>query len=110
MTVKQTPPVKQAQPVTRTLSWRGGFVLLACIGLAAAGCSSSSSSKTPSGGSSHSSSSAAKPSGTADVAYASSIEFLNEKSFGPAFAQATGFKYSGRAGASGELSADILSG
>ncbi len=98
MTVKQTP------------SWRGGFVLLACIGLAAAGCSSSSSSKTPSGGSSRSTSSAPKPSGTADVAYASSIEFLNEKSFGPAFQAATGFTYSGRAGASGELSADIAGG
>ena len=96
--------------VKQTLSWRGGFVLLACIGLAAAGCSSSSSSKTPSGGSSHSSSSAAKPSGTANVAYASSLEFLNEKVFGPAFEKAEGFKYSGQAGASGELEADIAGG
>ncbi|HET7017875.1 MAG TPA: extracellular solute-binding protein [Streptosporangiaceae bacterium] len=94
--------------VKQNLSWRGGFVLLACIGLAAAGCSSSSSSKSP-GGSSHSSSSAPKPSGTAHVAYASSLSFLNEKLFGPAFETAEGFKYSGVAGASGALEAEIAS-
>ena len=98
--------------VKQSLSWRGGFVLLACIGLAAAGCSSdssgSSSSKSP-GGSSHSSSSAPKPSGTANVAYASSLSFLNEKLFGPAFEKAEGFKYSGVAGASGALEAEIAS-
>jgi len=103
MTVKQTLTVGQA------LSWPGGFVLLACIGLAAAGCGASSSSKSQ-GGSSHSSSSAAKPSGTANVAYASSVEFLNEKVFGPAFEKAEGFTYSGHAGASGELEADITGG
>ena len=105
-----TVAMVQVMTVKQILSWRGGFVLLACIGVAAAGCSSSSSSKTPSGGSSHSSSSAAKPSGTANVAYASSIEFLNEKSFGPAFEKAEGFTYSGQAGASGELEADIAGG
>ncbi len=89
------------------IGWRGGLVLVACIGLAAAGCSSSSStSKSP--GSSKSSS--AKPTGTANVAYASSLEFLNEKSFGPAFTSAEGFTYSGHSGASGELESDIAAG
>jgi molybdate/tungstate transport system substrate-binding protein len=88
--------------------WRGGVVLLACIGLAAVGCSSSSSSSnTP--GSSHSSTSA-KPSGTADVAYAASLQFLNEKVIAPAFTAAEGFKYTGRAGPSDGLSQEIASG
>ena len=82
------------------------MVLLACVGLAAVGCSSAStSSKSPG---SHSSTSA-KPTGTADVAYAASLEYLNEKVFGPAFTAAEGYQYSGRAGASGELSQEIAS-
>jgi molybdate/tungstate transport system substrate-binding protein len=89
--------------------WRGGLVLLACVGLAAVGCSSSSStSQSP--GSSHSSSTSAKPSGTANVAYAASLQFLNEKIVGPAFTSAEGFQYSGRAGASDALSQEISSG
>jgi molybdate/tungstate transport system substrate-binding protein len=80
----------------------GALVGIGCLGLAA-GCSSSSSS-TPS---STSSSPAAKPSGTANVAYASSLEFLNEKVAGPAFTKATGYGYSGRSGASGQLESEI---
>jgi molybdate/tungstate transport system substrate-binding protein len=87
----------------RTLGWQGGMVLLACVGLAAVGCSTSSSGKSPT--SSHSTS--AKPSGTVNVAYASSLEYLNEKDFGPAFTAAEGYTYSGRSGASGELESDI---
>jgi molybdate/tungstate transport system substrate-binding protein len=87
--------------VKRTLGWRGGMVLLACVGIAAVGCSSSSTTSKSSSGSSH------KPTGTANVAYASSLEYLNEKVFGPAFTTAEGFQYSGRAGASGELESDI---
>jgi molybdate/tungstate transport system substrate-binding protein len=86
----------------------GVLLSIACIGLAACGSSapsSSSSSSTPA-----SSPSSPAVSGTANVAYASSIEFLNEKIVGPAFEKATGFKYLGRAGASGELSSDIASG
>jgi molybdate/tungstate transport system substrate-binding protein len=75
------------------------LLTITCIGLAACG----SSSGSPSGGSS----SASK---TASVAYAASLENLNEKSFGPAFAKAEGFIYSGRAGASGALEASIASG
>jgi molybdate/tungstate transport system substrate-binding protein len=75
------------------------------IGLAAAGCASTSTSPStsPSGGSSASS-------GTANVAYAASLQFLNEKIVGPAFATATSLKYSGRAGPSDGLSAEIASG
>jgi molybdate/tungstate transport system substrate-binding protein len=72
---------------------------LACLGLAAAGCSSS--------GSSGGSTSTPKPSGTANVAYAASLAYLNEKVFGPAFAKAAGYKYLGTAGPSDGLSAEI---
>jgi molybdate/tungstate transport system substrate-binding protein len=92
-----------------SIGWRGGLVLVACAGLAAAGCSSSSTT-SKSAGSSSSPSSSAKPTGTANVAYASSLEYLNEKVFGPAFTAAEGFQYSGHAGASGELESDIAGG
>ncbi len=78
---------------------------IAC--LAAAGCSSSSSS---SGGSSASASASAKPSGTANVAYASSLQYLNEKVVAPAFTKAEGYKFSGRGASSGDLETDIASG
>ena len=80
----------------------GALLTITCIGLAACGSSSGSS-----GSSSGSSSASSK---TASVAYAASLENLNEKSFGPAFAKAEGFTYSGRAGASGDLEASIASG
>jgi molybdate/tungstate transport system substrate-binding protein len=84
------------------------MVLLACVGLAAVGCSTSSSSGKSPGY--HSSSTSAKPTGTAAVAYAASLQFLNEKVFGPAFTSAEGFKYSGTANASGALEAEIAAG
>ncbi len=74
------------------------LVAVATAGLVLTACSSSSSS-TPSSGSS--------PKGTASVAYAASLEFLNEKVFGPAFQSAKGFSYSGRAGESGDLESAI---
>ena len=46
----------------------------------------------------------------ADVAYAGSLQFLNEKVIGPAFARATGFAYQGRGGGSVGLSHEILAG
>ena len=49
-------------------------------------------------------------SGTASVAYASSLQFLNEKVTGPAFAKAEGYKYSGQGASSGELETNIASG
>ncbi len=77
---------------------------MTCLGLAAAGCSSSSS---PPSSSSSGGSTASK---TASVAYAASLEYLNEKVAGPAFQSAAGYGYSGRAGASGDLETDIASG
>ena len=49
-------------------------------------------------------------SGTANVAYASSLTFLNEKVIAPAFKAATGNSFSGYANASGTLEADIAAG
>jgi molybdate/tungstate transport system substrate-binding protein len=86
------------------------LVAIACTGLAA-GCSSSSSSSPSASSSSPATASAsAKPTGTASVAYASSLQFLNEKVVSPAFTAATGYAFSGRGGASGDLEADIASG
>jgi len=84
---------------TRTVT----LLVIISAALAAAGCGSSSGS----GSGSSSSSPAAK--GTASVAYASSLQYLNEKVAGPAFTKATGYQYSGRGASSGELSSDIAS-
>jgi molybdate/tungstate transport system substrate-binding protein len=73
--------------------------LIACAGLAAAGCSSSSTSPG-----------SPKVTGTASVAAASSLSYLNENITGPAFTKAEGYKYSGTYNASGDLEADIASG
>jgi molybdate/tungstate transport system substrate-binding protein len=83
------------------------LIAITCIGLAAAGCGSSSSSSPGSG---KKSSSTAAHTGTASVAYASSLEFLNEKVAGPAFHQAAGFTYSGQGASSGELESEIAAG
>jgi molybdate/tungstate transport system substrate-binding protein len=88
------------------------LLTIACTGLAA-GCSSSSSTSAATSSSSSASASAsasAKPTGTASVAYASSLTFLNEKVVAPAFKTATGFGYSGYANASGTLESDIAAG
>ena len=81
---------------------------IVCLGLVAVGCSSSSS--TASGKSSASASASAKPTGTVSVAYASSLEYLNEKVVSPAFTKAEGYKFSGRGASSGDLETDIASG
>ena len=49
-------------------------------------------------------------SGTVNVAYASSLEYLNENVAKPAFTAATGAGYSGTGNASGTLESDIASG
>ena len=67
------------------------MLTIVCAGLMAAGCSSSSSGSSGSASSSSSPLSAA-PKGTASVAYASSLQFLNEKVAAPAFTTATGYK------------------
>ncbi|HSZ41589.1 MAG TPA: extracellular solute-binding protein [Trebonia sp.] len=84
----------------------------------AAGCSSSSSSSSTSASSASSSSASAgsssgataKVSGTANVAYAGSLELLNEKTIGPAFQQATGAGYTGQGMGAVGLSQEIASG
>jgi molybdate/tungstate transport system substrate-binding protein len=53
---------------------------------------------------------AAMASGPVSVAYASSLQYLDEKVVGPAFTKASGYTFSGRGGASGDLEADIASG
>jgi molybdate/tungstate transport system substrate-binding protein len=81
---------------------RAPFVALlftVCTGLAAAALSS-----TPA------SAAAAAPTGTVNVAYASSLQFLNEKVVSPAFTAADGYKFSGFGMASGALEADIAAG
>jgi molybdate/tungstate transport system substrate-binding protein len=77
----------------------GALVAIACLGLAAAGCGSSSPST--------SGSKSPKVSGTANVAYASSLQFLNEKVVSPAFTKADGYKFTGTSGAAGQLSSEI---
>ncbi len=79
----------------------GGLLVITCVALAAAACSSSSSSSTPA---------PAKPTGTASLAAASSLSYLNEKVVGPAFTKAEGYKFSGQYNASGDLESDIASG
>ena len=49
-------------------------------------------------------------SGTANVAYASSLEYLNENMVKPAFTAATGAGYSGTGNSSGTLESDIAAG
>jgi len=83
---------------TRTVT----LLLLTCAALVAAGCGSSSSNSP---GSSASSGPAVH--GTASVAYASSLQFLNEKVASPAFTKATGYQFTGHGDASGALEADI---
>jgi molybdate/tungstate transport system substrate-binding protein len=81
------------------------LLAIACTGLAAAGCSSSPSSTSAPGATT-----SATPTGTADVAYASSLQYLNEKVVSPAFTAAEGYKFSGYGASSGDLEADIAAG
>ena len=86
---------------------------IACLGLAAAACSSSSSSSSSAPASAPAATSAsasASVTGTANVAYASSLQFLNENVVKPAFTAATGAGFSGTGNASGTLSSDIAAG
>jgi molybdate/tungstate transport system substrate-binding protein len=90
-------------PGARTRSPRLSITLaaLACFALAAAGCSSSGGSGS-SGGSSK-----PKPTGEVKVAYASSLDFLNQQDVFPAFTKATGFKTTDWVESSGALEAEI---
>jgi molybdate/tungstate transport system substrate-binding protein len=83
----------------------GALLALACFGFATA-CGSSS----PNSGSGAGSGSDAKPTGSVSVAYASSLEFLNEKVVSPAFTKAEGYKFVGTGGQSGALESEIAAG
>lgn len=100
-------------PMSRSGTRRSALLVIAFIGLAVAGCGSSAGSGSPAQSSSSPSPSRANtniPAGTANVAYAASLAYLNEKIVGPAFEQADLLKYSGRAGPSDGLSKEIASG
>jgi molybdate/tungstate transport system substrate-binding protein len=88
---------------------------ITCLGLFAAACGSSPSSTTsttPSASTSASATATSSPkvTGTANVAYASSLEYLNENVVKPAFTAATGAGFSGTGNASGTLESDIAAG
>ena len=98
-------------PTTKGGARRAGLLAIALIALAAAGCGSSAAgSASGTGPAAPSGANTDIPAGTADVAYAASLTFLNEKIVGPAFEQADLLKYSGRAGPSDGLSKEIASG
>jgi molybdate/tungstate transport system substrate-binding protein len=77
----------------------GALLAIASVGLATA-CGSSS----PSSGA------GSKPTGNVNVAYASSLQYLNERVISPAFTKAEGYKFVGTGGASGALEAEIAAG
>jgi molybdate/tungstate transport system substrate-binding protein len=83
---------------------------LLCAVVVVAGCSSSSSSAPPAASASPSPSASSSATGTANVAYASSLEYLNEKVVSSAFTAATGDAFSGTGNASGTLESDIAAG
>jgi molybdate/tungstate transport system substrate-binding protein len=86
------------------------LLAITCTALAAGCSSSSSSSSSAPASSSPATSASSKPTGTVSVAYASSLQYLNEKVVSPAFTAAEGYTFSGRGAASGDLEADIASG
>lgn len=63
-----------------------------------------------SGSGSHGGTAGRQRAGTADVAYAGSLENLNEKTVGPAFTKATGYAYQGRGAGALALSQEIAAG
>jgi molybdate/tungstate transport system substrate-binding protein len=91
-------------PTQRRGAQIAALVSMACIGLAAAGCSSSpsgsASSSPPGSGSS-------KHSGDVAVFSAGSLDTLMTKTVGPAFHAATGYTLVDTSGGSGSLAADI---
>jgi molybdate/tungstate transport system substrate-binding protein len=99
---------------SRRVGARGAALLgIACLGLAAAaGCSSSSSSSSSASASSSPSSAGGvgKVTGAANVAYAGSLQLLNEKTIAPAFEQATGASYKGQGAGAVGLGKEIASG
>lgn len=88
----------------RTRAHAVALLAVACTGIAA-GCGSGSPTSAAGGDTG-----SPGPAGPVSVAYASSLQFLNEKVAGPAFTAANGYTFSGRGASSGELEAGIASG
>jgi molybdate/tungstate transport system substrate-binding protein len=82
-------------------------LLLVVLGFGAAACSSATS---PRGADHNGGTGTPAVSGTADVAYAGSLQLLNETVIGPAFSKATGATYEGRGAGALGLSQQIASG
>ena len=86
---------------------------IACIGLAAAGCSSSSSSSSAAAAPSTAAAASGSPSASAtgsgpvDVLYAGSLVDLMQNQLGPAFEKATGYSVTGYSAGSKALAAEI---
>ncbi len=78
---------------------------LAAAGILCAACGSSTSPATH-----PATARKAKVSGSADVAYAGSLQLLDDKVMGPAFSRATGYGYEGRGGGSFGVAREILAG
>jgi len=79
----------------------------AALVLVAAGCGSTGTAGKSSGTTARS---GAAASGTANVAYAGSLQLLDDKVIGPAFAEATGDRYEGRGGGSFGVAHEIAAG
>lgn len=94
-------------PSSRRRRLVGAVGLAAAIALTAAGCGS-----TGSAGSAGRSSGTrgAAAAGTANVAYAGSLQLLDDKVIGPAFAKATGDQYEGRGGGAFGVAHEIAAG
>ncbi len=114
--VGQPGRVEQAKRVGRVATGvlAGALTLAACGGSTPT--QSGSTTTSTSSGAAPSTSSRSTPAttggakGTANVAYAGSLEYLNETVVGPAFHRATGNAYEGRGGGSFGLSKEILAG
>jgi molybdate/tungstate transport system substrate-binding protein len=76
------------------------------LAAALAGCGSTASSRSTGSSASHPTSSV---SGTANVAYAGSLQNVNELNVSPAFSKATGYKYQGKGGGAMGMAQEIKS-
>lgn len=103
-TVAQGPRVRAAGRV----AFAG--VLAASLVLGASACGSSTTAAKPAVATARSGTRAKKVSGTANVAFAGSLELLDDHVIGPAFSAATGYAYEGRGGGSYGVAHEIEAG
>ncbi len=85
-----------------------GFVGILAISATLAGCGAASGSAQPAAA--PKAKAANHPSGTADVAYAGSLQLVNDQFIAPAFSKTTGLSYRGRGGGSFGVAHLITSG